>query len=217
MNYFKKIFYKYINKEGKQTEIRIFGTDKTLDYLNDKHINQYFIDGTYKIIPNIDNIQSLVLIIGFNFEKNLYLLCSLITLGDEKEETYDNFYKILKMNFNFEPHYITCDFMKSNLNSIRKNFKNNTKIITCFFHLVQCWWRKANHLHLRNKNYKENTKELINNLKLLPFLDIKNMIKFYEEIKRQKKFDDEFYELFFKYMEKTWIGYEERGKKMLNI
>lgn len=58
---------------------------------------------------------------------------------------------------------------------------------------------------------------MINNLKLLPFLDVKNMIKFYEEIKKQKKFEDEFYELFFKYMEKTWIGSEERRKKMLNI
>ena len=49
----QKISYKFINKEGKSIEIRIFGTDKTLNYLNDENINQYFIDGTYKIISNI--------------------------------------------------------------------------------------------------------------------------------------------------------------------
>ena len=58
--------------------------------------------------------------------------------------------------------------MKSNLNAIKINYED-THIITCFFHLIQSWWRKANKFHLRNKNYKENTKELIANLKLLSF------------------------------------------------
>lgn len=79
----QKIFYKYINKDGNSIDIRIYGTEKTLKYLKDESINQYFIDGTYKILPKTDKIKSLVLLLGFNFSKNLYLLCSLITLGDE--------------------------------------------------------------------------------------------------------------------------------------
>ena len=104
--------------------------------------------------------------------------------------------------------------MKSNLNAIKINYED-THIITCFFHLIQSWWRKANKFHLRNKNYKENTKELIANLKLLPFLDNKNMKLFYNEIKKQNKFKDEFYGLFFNYMEKTWIGIEEKKNKTI--
>ena len=146
------------------------------------------LDETYKILPKINKIKALVLLLDFNFSKNLYLLCLLITLGDETEETYDKPYKFININFGFYPKYITCDFMKSNLNAIKI-----THIITCFFHLIQSCWRKANKFHLRNKNYKENTKELIANLKLLPFLDNKNMKLFYNEIKKQNKFKDEFF------------------------
>ena len=128
-------------------------------------------------------------------------------------ETYELFYTILKNKYNFVPKFITCDFMKSNINAIYNIFKDNTKIITCFFHYVQCLWRKANSFHLRNKNYIENTKVLIFNLKILPFLEYENMFKFYKEIKIQSIFNDIMYDNFFNYLEKNWIGYEKKTKK----
>jgi len=54
-----------------QTDIyitfRIYATDLSLSLINKKNINQYFIDTTYKCIPNdIDEARSLLIIIGYN-------------------------------------------------------------------------------------------------------------------------------------------------------
>ena len=51
-------------------------------------------------------------------------------------------------------------------------------------------------LHLRNKNYIEKTKILIFNLKILLFLEFENMLKFYQDIKKQNIFNDELYDIF---------------------
>ena len=99
--------------------------------------------------------------------------------------------------------FLTCDFMRSNINSINKIFKGKTNIITCLFHFIQILWRKANSLHLRNKNYIRNTKLLIFNLKLLPFLKYEDMLNFYQEIKKQNIFNDNLYDIFFTYLEKN--------------
>ena len=213
----EKDYYKYINSEGKPIEIRIFSTNNNLKYLSDNNINQYYIDGTYKLIPDTDIFSAVILLLGFNFQKNLNLLCLVGCFGDEKEETYNHFYNILKNKYDFNPKFLTCDFMKSNLNSIKNIFKEDTKIITCYFHFIQILWRKANSLHLRNKNYIQTTKLLIFNLKLLPFLKFDDMLKFYKEIKRQNIFNDNLYDIFFTYLEKNWIGYEKKQKKILNI
>ena len=55
----EKDYYKYINAEGKQIEIRIFSTDNNLKNLSDTNINQYYINGTYKLIPDMEMFSML--------------------------------------------------------------------------------------------------------------------------------------------------------------
>ena len=76
--------------------------------------------------------------------------------------------------------------------------------VTCFFHLVQLWWRKALALGLRKKNYVETTRVLIFNLEILPFKEEEDAKYFYNKIKNHELFEDEKYEEFFKYFDGTW-------------
>jgi len=103
--------------------------------LNDKNINQYFIDITYKSLPaDIDNAKFLLVIIGYNYSKDLFELILVALLNHKDTNIY-----IFKNN-------------------------NNIKIIPCFFHLLQCWWKKASSLGLRKKKYIKEIKVIIFNL-----------------------------------------------------
>ena len=85
-------------------------------------------------------------------------------------ETYETLYRLLKENNKFSPCLFTLDFQRSNINAITNVFCSNDDdkcvIVTCFFHLVQCWWRKASALGLRKKKYVETTRILIFNLEM---------------------------------------------------
>ena len=101
-------------------------------------------------------------------------------MSDEKEETYVKLYNELKINYNFIPNFLTCDFSMSNINAINRVYKNdNINIITCFFHLVQAWWRKANQYGLRRNEIKDKTIFLINYLKLCAFMNYDEALKYY--------------------------------------
>ena len=93
-----KLYLKFLNEEDNYSEIRIFGTNETLKELNNKEIKQYFIDGTYKVIPDIENVEVLVLIIGNKGYPNSNSLCCAILMSDGREETYIRLYNELKTN-----------------------------------------------------------------------------------------------------------------------
>ena len=59
-----KIHLKFWNIEDTYSEIRIFGTNDSLNNLNNKEIKQYFIEGNYKVLPNLDKCKVLIIIIG---------------------------------------------------------------------------------------------------------------------------------------------------------
>ena len=44
-----------------------------LNNLNNDDIEQYFLDGTYKIVPNFGNFKTLVTLIGFNKKANAFV------------------------------------------------------------------------------------------------------------------------------------------------
>ena len=106
--------------------------------------------------------------------------CIVTTLNNKQYDNYKNFYSILKTQYSFIPKRITCNFGLSNIKALKTVYINdNISIIPCFFHLVQCCWRKANILGLRKKNIVNKTKLLIFNLKLLPFLNYGKSLGFF--------------------------------------
>ena len=131
------------------------------------------------------------------------MLLSLIT--EETKEAYSKVLYLLKINYGFAPKYITLDFSKAEENAVLEIFKN-TEIIFCFFHLVKCWWNKLNKLGLRNKNFKNLSKSLVFNLKLLAFTKRDDVQLFYNDIKISNLYNDNKFSEFFKYVDKQWIN-----------
>ena len=44
-----------------------------LKNLNKQEIEQYFMDGTYKIVPNINEFKCMITLLGYNKQKNCFL------------------------------------------------------------------------------------------------------------------------------------------------
>lgn len=101
----------YYAKDDNDTEIknviRIYGLENSLNLLSSNDITQYFIDRTYKCLPNlIPSTNVLIIVIGYNANIDRYI----------------QFYSLLKSKFKFKPKRITCDSCKTNLLAITEVF-----------------------------------------------------------------------------------------------
>ena len=90
-----------------------------LKNLNNKNIEQYFMDGTYKIVPNIQSFKSLITLLGYNRKDNTFVQCCYALITDESENTLQNYLNLLKLNYDFIPKYITIYFSKAEENVIK--------------------------------------------------------------------------------------------------
>jgi hypothetical protein len=206
--------FEYKNEDGKSSIIRIYGTHETMSLLNSKHITQNFQDGTYKIVPKNNDIKVVIIMLGKSKLNSKIELILVACFSEESSEIFTRFYKILKCFYNFVPNYITYNFGLTNLKALEIVYSNdNVIIITCFFHLVHAWWKKASKIGLRRKNYIVGTKMLIFNLELFPFMDYQSSNKFYLKLKELDEFKDDLYSLFFSYFEKTWFTCKNKKSK----
>ena len=151
---------------------------------------------------------------GFNYSMNLYQLVLVALLSNETQDNYSKFYNILKNEYGFTPKIICCDFGLGNIGGFKKVYgEEDSKIITCFFHLTQSWWKKANSLNLRKKKFIKNTKLMIFNLQRLAFMNYDKSVKLYKNIKNRKEFSNiENYNDFFSYFEKNWLAISDKKK-----
>ena len=74
-------------------------------------------------MPNIDRIKVLIIIIGNKGNTNDNVICCVALISDEKEETYIRLYNELKINYEFIPKYLSCDFSIANINATNKIYK----------------------------------------------------------------------------------------------
>ena len=197
----------YRKENGDKVLIGIFGTNQTLSLLNDKSIKQYYQDGTYKIVPSsLEEIKVVIILLGKNNTINNIELILVACFSEESSDCFMNFYNILKNYYNFYPQFITNDFGQANLAALEKVYEdNNVIIITCFFHLVQAWWKKVSKLGLRRKNYIKKTKLLIFNLEMIPFMEYEKANKFYTKLKNLDEFNDDMYTSFFFLFRKNMV------------
>ena len=205
-----KIEYKKEEKNKEKNIIRIYGINDSLKLLYNDDISRYFIEGTYKCAPNtIKSSNVLIILIAYKEKLKKFELCLVSTFTKKDKETYIQFYLNLKSKFKFIPKKISCNFCKSNMEAIKSVYgEENVLIITCFFHLIQCWWGKANKLGMRKKNVIHKSRNLIFNLKLLPFMPLDKAREFYFSIKDY--FDEEIFSNFYSYFEQTWLNLEDK-------
>jgi len=74
---------------NKYKNCNIFGTFNSVAFPNDKNINQYFIDTTYKSFPkNIDNSKCFLVTFGYNYSKYLFELILVALLSHQDTNIY---------------------------------------------------------------------------------------------------------------------------------
>ena len=67
----------------------------SISLLNEKNINQYFIDITYKSVPkDLNEVKALLFIIGYNYTKDIFELI-LVALLNEDTNILIEFYILL--------------------------------------------------------------------------------------------------------------------------
>jgi len=140
-----------------------------MSLLTCKDINQFFIDTTYKCLPNeLEDAKSFLVLIGYNTKKDLFELILVAILSYEDLDIFSIFYNFLKNTYKWIPKYLTFDFGDANIKAVNYAFtdKEDIKIITCLFHLIQCWQRKAGVLGLRKRKYINDTKLMLFNMEL---------------------------------------------------
>ena len=190
--------------KGENQISRLLATNKMLLRLKDQNISQYFIDGTFKC--KVKGYTQLIVCLGYNKLLKKFQPCFFGLLQSKKFEAYVSLYKAIMLNVEFSPSTITVDFEMANIKAIKTVFKD-CKIITCYFHLIQSWWRWGNANGLRNQDVKSKTKDLILNLKALPFNKREDVNVRYANIKNH--FEKEYpsiFTKFFSYFEDTWLN-----------
>ena len=117
------MIYYDINNHGTEKYYKIFATNNSISLLNSSDINQYYIDCTYKCIPNELNTNSaaLLVLIGYNYKLDKFQLILVALLSNENTDIFIHFYNFLKNAYYFSPKKIMVDFSLSNLNALIKS------------------------------------------------------------------------------------------------
>ena len=101
---------------------------------------------TYYAIPRKNNSFKLLLLLGFNKNENITILCVICLIKNENEETFKSILEYLNKNYKFEPKIINVDCNKAEIIAIKKNFfeyKNN--------HLMKKFVQNLPELRSKNK------------------------------------------------------------------
>ena len=84
--------------------------------LNDENIKNYFIDITYRIVPNTLNKYKLLTITGYDNTKYISYICCLALIKYEDTISFTKIFRYLNEMFNFNPLIVPIDYA----NSLRK-------------------------------------------------------------------------------------------------
>ena len=172
--------FEYIDLDtNKKLRFVIIAKNNMLENLQSNQIKQFFMDCTYKAVPPSKDNFKLMVLSGFNINESKIKICAFILLPNEKEITFDNIFGILKDKYHFNPLNMMCDFRISQINSMKKIFKD-CNLHCCFYHFSHAIWLNFKKYNLCKKGtYTENL-ELLFNLQLLCFINkgkIKTLLK----------------------------------------
>lgn len=149
--------------------------------------NSNIMDFIYYAIPNDNNDFPLLIIIDFDSIKRKSKLIFIGLIKNANIETFTIMIRYLKENYKFQPKFIVCDCSSDEIISIRKELPL-CKIILCIQNLV----RKLS--LLSNKNIKKRALDLLDNIKMLLFINKNNIELFFKKIFEEYKSD------FFKFL-----------------
>ena len=89
-----------------------------------------------------------------------------------------------------------------------------TRIVPCFFHFAQ--WRKANKLGLRKNEHAKNSKNMILNIKILPFLPLQEVDDHFNMISEEYEGEGRAFKEFLDYFIRNWLKGNKYPKEIWN-
>ena len=69
--------------------------------MNNQDIDQYFMDSTYKIVQNVGNYKTFILLLGYTNKINSFVQLCYALITEETSEIYRQFLNLLKINYYF--------------------------------------------------------------------------------------------------------------------
>ena len=204
-NYIIDIKYEYKEKNDKintrKQKIILFGLKENFLLLDKTKTEEFFIDGTFKIIPAKYRPYKLIVLAGLPNNENKPKLICLILMKFLDAISYDKLFNYLCENFNFLPKYIHSDYEKALHLAIKNNkyLKKEVLHIKCLFHFSQMIKRKLFNIGICKKKLNKKAIEILRNIEIICFLEPKN-IKKQKEIILEKLDNKEVYIPFIKYL-----------------
>lgn len=179
----------------------VFTTASNLGIL--KSCKHWFADGTFKVCP--DEFYQMFTLHGL-FKSQIVPLVYGLLMG-KKAEDYDDFFKVVMDEGDFNPETILTDFEAATIKSVKGLFPRALHK-GCLFHYGQCVWRKIQDLGLKKKYQEdESFHASVKKLIALAFVPLSDIYKAYDLI--ADEFDDDA-DKFLDYFEATWIGQRKK-------
>ena len=137
------------------------------------------MDVTFQIIPKQFHPYKLLIISAID-ENNFSSIILFILIKFLDKIAYERIFDYIYLNFNFDPNIIHTDFEKAMALAIKNNkyFKKTLIHSRCFFHYSKMIRGKLAKAGLAKKKLNCKSCEILKNVELLCFLDIKNIKKF---------------------------------------
>ena len=154
----KDIIYKIKTNNNKlitrNDKIIIFGNKERLKLLNNIPLEEFFLDITFKLIPDVYKPYKVMTLSAINYKDHISILVCLIFFSYMDSISYYNIFKYLNEIYKFRPKIIHSDFEMALNNAIEKiDFVKNKIIhIKCLFHFSNAIWNKIKELGLKKKN-----------------------------------------------------------------
>ena len=171
------IFKTIVNQYGSFYNYLKMFTNNRIIYEVDKTINEFFIDTTYKIIPNKYRPYKM-LTISFLLVNATKIFC-FVLYKFQDFISYNRIIKYLKENYDFQPRIVHTDYEKALYINFLKNNIYDYKILQtiCFLLFTKSIREKMVKLKLSKKKLSLKSYEVLKNIELLCFIDKKNLQK----------------------------------------
>ena len=204
------IFYDYTDNNKKiikrEEKVIVITTQLMRKQMLNKHIDNFFIDVTYKIVPKFLEKYKLLTITGVDNETNNTYIIALILMKYEDTISFIKIFKYMKDMYNFNPGVVHIDYSLS----LRKAFLSENLyskkpiIVHCFFHFIQAIVKKMKKLDIIKKNITKRAFEIIKNIEIICFIP-PNLIKKYGDFLKDNLKEDKELKLY-NYINKNWIS-----------
>ena len=99
-------------------------------------------------------------------------------IPNEKYNTYEKLFNILKNDYKFQPKIFTVDFCRATSKALKQIFPSSL-IIKCFFHWVKSLWNNLKKNGFNEKEKINKTKILMFNMKIMAFIEPKLIKNYY--------------------------------------